>query len=245
MEDVKVLFGTEDLYEVLEIWREKATDEKCLRLAYTNAALKYHPDKVPAEEREVFTKKFQIIRKAYELLKDEDLKKVYDVTGTWPENEQFELKVSSSGVLDENSILEFKEFYQGSEEERQAIKKYYEEGNGDIFHICNNVFFLNILDDEERVNSIIESLIENDEMTKMSTGIKTLKVRTQRLNKASQEAAEAEDMMQQISPGASLPSLTEMISARMKSREGFVDGLSKKYCKASTSAGKGGVKPKV
>lgn len=96
-------------------------------------------------------------------------------TGAWPEDEKFEMDIASFARLDVNAILEFQKMYQGSEEERQDIKKFYVEGKGDLGHICDNVFFLNILDDEERVNSIIESLIEAKEVERLSTGKKNEK----------------------------------------------------------------------
>jgi len=240
---VKELFETEDLYEVLGITKEKVTDEKALRSAYMKAALKNHPDKAPAEERETCTKKFQIIQKVYELFKDEELRKIYDQTGTWPDDEKIELDIASFGRLDENAILEFKKMYQGSEEERQDIKKYYEEGNGDIFHICDNVFFLNVLDDEEKVNSIVESLIESGEMKKLTKGVKSAKVRDQKIKKAKKEAAEAEEVMKEKNLGGGMDDLKKMILAKQKSRGSFLDDLEKKYGGADAGSKKKSGKP--
>ncbi|CAL8089376.1 unnamed protein product [Orchesella dallaii] len=246
MDVVKELFDTEDLYDVLGVTKEKVSDEKALRSAYMKAALKYHPDKAPAEERETFTKKFQIIQKVYELFKDEELRKVYDQTGTWPDDEKIELDVKSFGRLDEDAILGFKKLYQGSDEERQDIKKYYEKGNGDIFHICDNVFFLNVLDDEERVNEIIESLIESGEMKKITKGEKSSKVREQKLKKAKKEAAEAEELLKEKNLGGGLDDLRKMILAKNKSRGSFLDDLEKKYGGAEASSKKkSGIKPRI
>ncbi len=52
-----------------------------VRAAYLKAALKFHPDKAPVEDRETYTKKFQLIKKIYDLFQDKDLKKSYDETG--------------------------------------------------------------------------------------------------------------------------------------------------------------------
>jgi len=52
-----------------------------VRTAYLKAALKFHPDKAPVEDREEYTKKFQLIKKIYDLFQDKDLKKSYDETG--------------------------------------------------------------------------------------------------------------------------------------------------------------------
>lgn len=103
--------------------------------------------------------------------------------GTWPDDDKIELDVTSLGRLDATTILEFKKYYQGSDEEREDIKKYYIKGKGDIFHICDNVFFLNVLDDEERVNSIIVSMIEKGELESLDAGKKDSKIRDRKLKK--------------------------------------------------------------
>ncbi|ODM94527.1 DnaJ subfamily C member 9 [Orchesella cincta] len=243
MDVVKELFETEDLYEVLGIAKEKVADEKALRSAYMKAALKNHPDKAPAEERETFTKKFQIIQKIYELFKDEELRKIYEQTGTWPDDEKIELDVASFGRLDINAVLEFKKLYQGSEEERQDIKKYYEEGEGDIFYICDNVFFLNVLDDEEKVNSIVDSLIDSGELKRLTKGVKGAKARDQKLKKAKKEAAEAEKILEEKNIGGGMDDLQKMILAKQKSRGSFLDNLEKKYSAMEAGTKKKSGKP--
>lgn len=98
-----------------------------------------------------------------------------------------ELDLTSFGRLDVNAILEFKKMYQGSEEERQDIKKYYEAGQGDIFHICDNVFFLNVIDDKDRVDSICEDLIQKGEMARTTEGAKGAKAAERKMKKVDRE----------------------------------------------------------
>ncbi|ODM96059.1 DnaJ subfamily C member 9 [Orchesella cincta] len=229
MDVVRELFETEDLYWILGILKEKVRDERALRSAYMKAALKYHPDKAPSEGTEAFTKKFQIIQKVYELFKDEDRRKVYDQTGTWPTDEDIKSHVSTSARLDEDSILEFQKTYQGSEEERQDIKKYYEEGKGDFSYIFDHVFFLNPLDDEEKVDSIIESLIESGEIKRLPKKPKSVKIREKKLKRARQEAAQAEAIMKKINLGGGMDDLTKMILAKRNSSGSFLADLAKKY----------------
>lgn len=52
-----------------------------VRAAYLKAARQYHPDKASKDEKELHTKKFQILTKIVELLQNNDLRKSYDETG--------------------------------------------------------------------------------------------------------------------------------------------------------------------
>lgn len=69
-----------DYYATLEI-DAKATPQQ-IRDAYKKAALKYHPDRVPADspERNTRTKKFQQINDAYYTLSDPTRRRDYDST---------------------------------------------------------------------------------------------------------------------------------------------------------------------
>lgn len=72
--------------------------------------------------------------------------------------------------------------YSGSDEEKDDVKRLYKEGKGDIFHVIENLFFANILDDEERVQNIIDGLIEDGEMDKLGKGVDK-KVRDKKIKK--------------------------------------------------------------
>ena len=52
-----------------------------IKKAYRRMALKHHPDKVPAEEREKASEKFKQITEAYEVLSDEEKREMYDRYG--------------------------------------------------------------------------------------------------------------------------------------------------------------------
>lgn len=60
------------------------TDEKDLKKAYRKLALKYHPDKVPAAERDAATDKFKEINEAYEVLSDPQKRADYDAGADQP-----------------------------------------------------------------------------------------------------------------------------------------------------------------
>lgn len=52
-----------------------------VRKAYYKLSLKVHPDRVPADEVEQATKKFQALGKIYEVLSDDEKRAVYDEDG--------------------------------------------------------------------------------------------------------------------------------------------------------------------
>ncbi|EQL01819.1 hypothetical protein G6O67_001273 [Ophiocordyceps sinensis] len=68
-----------DLYELLSIERDASQDQ--IKKAYRKAALKYHPDKAPEDQRDKSEVKFKEITKAYEILSDNQKRHLYDTHG--------------------------------------------------------------------------------------------------------------------------------------------------------------------
>lgn len=64
-----------DYYALLEV--EKTSSTADIRKAYRKLALKWHPDKNPGEQ-EFATKKFKKISEAYEVLSDDEKRRIYD-----------------------------------------------------------------------------------------------------------------------------------------------------------------------
>jgi len=62
-------------YNILEV--EKTASTSDIRKAYRKLALKWHPDKNP-DQQETATKKFKQISEAYEILSDDEKRKIYD-----------------------------------------------------------------------------------------------------------------------------------------------------------------------
>ncbi|KAF2198257.1 DnaJ-domain-containing protein [Delitschia confertaspora ATCC 74209] len=89
--------STPDYYKILEV-DPKATQQQ-IRDAYKKAALKHHPDRVPATspERPRRTKKFQQINDAYYTLSDPTRRRDYDATRTYSFPSGFGGGSSSSG----------------------------------------------------------------------------------------------------------------------------------------------------
>ena len=65
-----------DYYEVLGV--ERGASKQQIKKAFRKLALKYHPDKNPDSDS---TKKFQDVAEAYEVLGDEDKRRMYDSKG--------------------------------------------------------------------------------------------------------------------------------------------------------------------
>ncbi|MCM8790675.1 MAG: molecular chaperone DnaJ [Candidatus Omnitrophica bacterium] len=68
-----------DYYEVLGIPKTASADD--IKKAYRNLALKYHPDRVPADKKKEAEEKFKEISEAYEVLVDPKKRQDYDQYG--------------------------------------------------------------------------------------------------------------------------------------------------------------------
>lgn len=66
-----------DYYEILEITRNSSQDE--IKKAYRKKALQYHPDRNPGDS--TAEKKFKEISEAYEVLSDDNKRRIYDTHG--------------------------------------------------------------------------------------------------------------------------------------------------------------------
>ena len=120
------------LLQVLGVEKKASASE--IKRAYHKKALKAHPDKAPAEQKEKATEEFQALCAAYKTLSDEETRKVYDETGVIPDDDglgkasnqswddyfrQMWASVTTQ-VLDED-----KAGYQRSGQEREDVKEAY------------------------------------------------------------------------------------------------------------------------
>ena len=67
----------EDYYSILEVDRNASQDD--IKRAYRRLAMKYHPDRNPGDK--TAEEKFKQIGTAYEVLGDEEKKRIYDQVG--------------------------------------------------------------------------------------------------------------------------------------------------------------------
>ena len=68
-----------EYYDALGV--KKDSSKAQLKKAYYKLAKKYHPDKAPSDKKDEFTQKFQSIGEAYEVLSDDEKRKMYDQFG--------------------------------------------------------------------------------------------------------------------------------------------------------------------
>merc|ERR1719483_756807 len=130
-------------------------------------------------------------------------------------------------------IEKFAEKFQNSEEEREELKKAYEEAEGDMGQIIDSVMCATE-DDEERFREIINEMIESKEVEKFKAFTKeNKKEKKARKRAAASEAEEAEQAAAEMGLGSGQDSLRDMILARQTNRgataDSFLDGLAEKY----------------
>ncbi|KAL2755998.1 hypothetical protein ACRALDRAFT_1081971 [Sodiomyces alcalophilus JCM 7366] len=190
---------TIDPYETLDLSRDATADQ--IKTAYRKAALKNHPDKVPAERKTEAHEKFQAIAFAYAILSDPDRRKRYDTTGSTSESivdadgfnwsdyfrEQFRDAISA------DAIDKFAKAYKGSDEEKDDVLIAYEEHEGDMDKVYESVMLSSVLDDDERFRAIIDAAIASDDVPAFKAYTKeSKKKREARTRAARAEASEAE-----------------------------------------------------
>ena len=68
-----------DYYDVLGIGRE--TGPEAIKKAYRRLAMQFHPDRVPPEQKAEAEERFKEVSEAYEVLADEEKRRLYDAYG--------------------------------------------------------------------------------------------------------------------------------------------------------------------
>ncbi len=68
-----------DYYEILQVSKSATLEQ--IKKAYREAALRYHPDRVPEKEKKASEEKFKEISEAYAILSDPDKRAIYDQQG--------------------------------------------------------------------------------------------------------------------------------------------------------------------
>lgn len=120
-------------------------------------ALKFHPDRVPENEKEEAAAKFSII---HSILSDSEKKKLYDdgndvlftkttIAAQW----EHYLKPMTN-----NDINGARCAYQGSESEGIDLIREFKIGNGSITHLLNTIPFM-CVEDENRIIESVQNLM--------------------------------------------------------------------------------------
>lgn len=241
-------------YEVLSLAKDATADQ--IKSGYRKAALKHHPDKAAPEDKETANKKFQEIALAYAILSDEKRRKRYDATGstaeTLQDDDDFDwlefFREQTASMVDGSMIDKIKKDYQGSEEEKDDLLQSYQENEGDMDGVYEQIMCSNVLDDDERFRKIIDKAIKAGEVEaypKYATETKAKRDRRKKRAKAEEvEAMELADELgvkdKLFGDGArgskkgkkddSEDTLRALIQQRQKGRaENFLDNLEAKY----------------
>ncbi|EPS42740.1 hypothetical protein H072_3264 [Dactylellina haptotyla CBS 200.50] len=199
-----------DPYEVLSV--PKAATDAEIRSAYRKLALKTHPDKAAPEDKDTAHSEFQKIAFAYAVLSDEKRRARYDRTGRTDEGvlngddidddtfdwESF-YKEMWADVVTGDTLAEFKRTYQGSEEERVDLLAIFEEVEGDMDKLFENVILSDPIADETRFRKIIDAAIKEGEVEAHSAYVnEPKKARQARRKNAEKESKEAMDYAKEL-----------------------------------------------
>eukprot|EP00794_Sanderia_malayensis_P003444 gene3444-3940_t len=236
------LFGTKNLYEVLNIPSTDSAGE--IKKAYYAVSLKVHPDRAEGD-KEAATKRFQALSQVYSILSNQDKKALYDESGEIDDesdilqqdkdwNSYWRILFKEITIKD---IEDYEKVYRFSEEERADVLTAYEECEGDMDLILESVPCCNV-EDDGRFQEIIDNAIKNGKVTLYEIYRKeNKKKKTTRRKKAAAEAMEAKEAAKEM--GLTQPgnddALKMMIMKRnndkAKEMDNFFDQLEAKYCK--------------
>ncbi|KAK5167259.1 hypothetical protein LTR04_000072 [Oleoguttula sp. CCFEE 6159] len=186
-------------YEVLGLERSATQDQ--VKTAYRKAALKWHPDKVPADKKEEAHSHFQSIAFAYAILSDSHRRARYDTTGRTEESLDSDAGVFDwtsfyreqyADVVNTANISALAEKYKGSDGEKEDVLEAYTKGKGNMDVVYEEVMLSNVEVDDDRFRSIIDAAISNGEVESYKKYTHETKAsRKRRLNGSRTEAQEA------------------------------------------------------
>lgn len=165
-------------------------------------------DKAAPEEKEAAHTRFQEIAFAYAILLDPRRRSRYDTTGRTEESLDIEdddfnwtdfFRTQFKEIVTTEAIAQFKAEYQNSEEERASVIAAYEDGEGDMDRVYEEVMLSNPLEDDERFRKIIDEAIKEGSVEAFRKYTKeSKKSRSQRISKAKKEEEEAREMAREM-----------------------------------------------
>lgn len=200
LDDCDTLFGTKNLYEVLNLTSSASENE--IKKAYRKLSLKYHPDRhaTSSHTKDQLTRFFQVLSKVHFILTDKEKRSFYDTTGLIDKEDCLDSEADWDDYfralfpkVTQKDIESYIEKYIGSEEEIADVRKYYLQHEGDM----DKMYECIISFDEDRTREIIDKLIQDEEVpaydlfTKETAGKR--KRRLKRIQKEAKEAAKVND----------------------------------------------------
>lgn len=222
--------GTPSLYDLLGVSKEATTSE--ITKAFRLMALKMHPDKNP-NDLENAQINFQRLNKAYEILKNPEKRRIYDVTGETEDGEGFVEAYSYYRERYHKVTIEdidsFASTYKNSEMEEEDLMDFYLDFGGNMTEI---LYYVPLSEpaDLPRFFQIYDKLITDKTLPRK-------KVYTMTKNKVK---SLAEDDVEDISQMESVPKkmitsdisdLVKQIQANRNKGESFLGYLESKYSK--------------
>lgn len=245
-------------YKVLGLEKSATPDQ--VKSAYRKAALQHHPDKAAPEDREDANKRFQEIALAYAILSDERRRKRYDTTGNTSESLDLDdddfnwadyFREQTAAMVDGAMIDQIKKDYQGSQEEQHDVLAAYEEFEGDMDAMYEQIMCSSVLNDDKRFRTIIDAAIKDGAVEPYQKYTKESKTsKRQRADKARKEADEAMELAEELGvkdklfgngkakgrKGGDEDALAALIQQRQKGRaENFFDQLEATYSTSKAS----------
>jgi DnaJ family protein C protein 9 len=211
-----------------------------VKKAYHKVALKVHPDKIQDDAlKEENTKKFQVLGKIYNVLSDDEKRKIYDETGCIDgESNMFSGNQNWESYwrtlfkkITEEDITEFFKTYRGSEKEKKDLLFYYNKYEGDMDKILESVMSACTLEDMDRFREIIQTAIDNKEVDafKAFTHESQAK-RKKRLDAYKIEAKEAAELKENIDSENDLAKIIGLKNEKRKQQsDDFFKSLEEKY----------------
>uniref|UniRef100_A0A915N9F8 J domain-containing protein n=1 Tax=Meloidogyne javanica TaxID=6303 RepID=A0A915N9F8_MELJA len=201
------IFGTKDLFIILNL--ERTTT---IKKAYYQQSILWHPDRFAAsdiysdEEREVATKKFQILSKAYNIMSDSEKRSIYMETGKFDfddddeENSKdwFSVWRGMFKKVTKEDIEEYLKKFRGSQQEMNDVKNAYVKYKGDMDKILETVIGADV-QNEDRIREIIRHFIELGELPSLPKYKNEKPIsRVRRMKRAAYEAKRAEKVVEEM-----------------------------------------------
>ncbi|XP_076819191.1 dnaJ homolog subfamily C member 9-like [Clavelina lepadiformis] len=245
LDECEKYFGIRDLYQILDV--VKTASAKKIKYAYRKMSLKVHPDRAAESNKDLATKKFQILSKVSSILLDQDLRSIYDTDGEVGDTNsicreniddwtQYWKAMFNITVED---MKKFEESYKGSTKEAEDLKAIYLKCEGDMDKIFENQM-CSTIEDEPRFRKILQEAIDEKELPDYDVFSKepTAK-RKKRERFYKTEAKEAEQARKKLGLGKATgeEALKQLIQKRQDNRQkemtSFLDNLEAKYAKPS------------
>jgi DnaJ homolog subfamily C member 9 len=227
---------------------EKTATAAEIKKAYYKLSLQYHPDKLQGDniDKDEASAMFIQVKRIYEILSDEEKRKIYDETGEYHEDDDLDFEAMPEDTLahltrffravykaiNEEDIRSFKEKYQGSEEERQDIKKYYLQFGGKMDQVMEWVLLAEE-SEEKRFMNIVNELIAAEELPELAVFTSwAQKIAKKKVRKA---AAPSSGTLKENQP----LQLTKSKTKRQNEYDAMVAAMEAKYAGKAVATGSG------